>query len=74
MEKIFYQPYRLVLIFTFLLFTVIKTNGQTTMPVELNNNTIKEQLNYIEGHTRIYENYRAIREDIFQKLVVNVTD
>jgi hypothetical protein len=74
MEKIFYQPYRVVLILTFLLLTVIKTNSQTTMPVELNNNTIKEQLTYIEGHTRIYENYRAIREDIFQKLVVNVND
>jgi hypothetical protein len=69
MEKLFYHPYRFVLVFTFLLLTVIKTNSQTTIPAELNNNTIKEQLIYLEGHTRIYENYRAIREDMFQKLI-----
>jgi hypothetical protein len=74
MEKLFYHPYRFVLVFTFLLLTVIKTNSQTTIPAELNNNTIKEQLIYLEGHTRIYENYRAIREDMFQKLIVNVND
>jgi hypothetical protein len=74
MEKIFSQPFRFILIFAFMLVAVIKTNSQTTMPVELNKNSIKEQLIYIEGHTRIYENYRAIREDIFQTLAVNVND
>lgn len=49
-------------------------NGQSVIPDELNKNTIKDQLNYIEEHTRIYENFRAIREDMFQKVKVNVID
>ena len=51
-----------------------KGNGQATMPDELNKNTLKEQMNYIGEHTRIYENYRAIREDMFQKIKGNVSD
>jgi hypothetical protein len=53
---------------------VMKINGQTTMPDELIKNSLKEQLNYIEQRTRIYENYRAIREDMFQKIKGNVSD
>lgn len=48
--------------------------GQTVMPPELSNNSIKEQLNYLEQKTRIYEFYRAIREDMFQKIKINVND
>ena len=44
------------------------------MPDILIKNSIKEQLNYLDEHTRIYENYRAIREDMFQKIKVNVSD
>lgn len=45
------------------------------MPEVLNKNTLKEQIDYIEEHSRIYENYRAIREDIFQKIIKeNFTD
>jgi hypothetical protein len=53
---------------------VMKINGQTAMPDELIKNSLKEQLNYIEQRTRIYENYRAIREDMFQKIKGNVSD
>jgi hypothetical protein len=48
--------------------------AQTSMPPELTNNSIKEQLNYLEQKTRIYEYYRAIREDMFQKIKTNITD
>jgi predicted nucleic acid-binding Zn-ribbon protein len=44
------------------------------MPDILIKNSVKEQLNYLDEHTRIYENYRAIREDMFQKIKVNVSD
>ena len=44
------------------------------MPDALLNNSLKDQLNYLDEHTRIYENYRAIREDMFQKLKVNISD
>jgi hypothetical protein len=63
-----------VLILTVLVITVIKVTGQTTMPDILLKNSLKEQLNYLEEHTIIYENYRAIREDMFQKLKKNVSD
>jgi hypothetical protein len=65
---------RFVLISVILFMTVTKGNGQTIIPDVLNNNTLKEQLNYIEEHTRIYENYRAIREDMFQKIRGNISD
>lgn len=58
----------------FLVITCFNVSGQTTMPDVLIKNSLKEQLNYIEEHTRIYENYRAIREDMFQKLKRNITD
>jgi hypothetical protein len=52
----------------------IKAGGQTTMPDVLLKNSLKEQLNYLEERTRIYEDYRAIREDMFQKIKTNVND
>jgi hypothetical protein len=52
----------------------IKLNGQTTLPVEFTQNSIKEQINYLEERTRIYENYRAIREDMFRKINSNILD
>jgi len=66
--------YKYVLIFATMVMVVTKVNGQTTLPDELTKNTIKEQINFIEKHTRIYENYRAIREDMFQKINRNFTD
>jgi hypothetical protein len=52
----------------------IRAEGQTTMPDVLLKNSLKEQLNYLEERTRIYEDYRAIREDMFQKIKTNVND
>jgi len=57
-----------------LLMPFFLVNGQSVIPNELNKNTIKDQLTYIEEHTLIYENFRAIREDMFQKIKVNVID
>ena len=58
----------------FLIVVLFKVNGQTTMPDVLLKNTMKEQLNYLEERTKIYENYRAIREDMFQKVKGNISD
>jgi len=69
-----YSKTLFVLMFSVLLFASVKLNGQTIMPVELTNGPIKEQLKYLEEKTRIYENYRAIREDMFQKIKINVSD
>jgi hypothetical protein len=48
--------------------------GQSPLPETLLNGSLTEQLNYIETKTRIYEDYRAIREDMFQKLKNNAID
>ena len=65
---------RCALIITVVVITVMKVTGQATMPDVLIKDSIKEQLNYLEEHTRIYDSYRAIREDMFQKLKENVSD
>jgi hypothetical protein len=57
-----------------LMSVAITAKGQATMPDELTKNSIKEQLTYLEEKTRIYENYRAVREDMFQKIKRNVID
>jgi hypothetical protein len=63
-----------VVVFTVIFFTVVKAMGQTGMPTELTSSTILEQINYVEKHTRIYDNFRAIREDIYQKVNRNFID
>jgi predicted nucleic acid-binding Zn-ribbon protein len=65
---------RYVLILAVLILAVIKVTGQVTMPDVLLKSSLKDQYNYIEEHTRIYEDFRAIREDMFQKLKRNVSD
>ncbi|TFH38816.1 MAG: hypothetical protein E4G95_02695 [Bacteroidia bacterium] len=44
------------------------------MPEVLEKGTFIEQMTYIEERTRIYENYRAIREDLFQMIKKNSID
>jgi ABC-type sugar transport system permease subunit len=53
---------------------VVWVNGQNTLPDELTKGTINEQLKYLDEHTRIYENYRAIREDMFRSISRNTID
>ncbi|TFH26732.1 MAG: hypothetical protein E4H10_06170, partial [Bacteroidia bacterium] len=40
----------------------------------LDSATLETQLGYIHSNTRVYDNFRAIREDIFLKLKRNVLD
>jgi hypothetical protein len=56
------------------ILAVVKVTAQAAMPDEFLKSPLKEQLNYLDEHTRIYDNYRAIREDMFQKLKTNVSD
>jgi hypothetical protein len=65
---------RCVLILTVVIIAVMKVTGQVPMPDVLIKNSLKEQMNYIEERTRIYEDYRAIREDMFQRIKQNVSD
>jgi hypothetical protein len=65
---------RSVLTITVLIIAFLKAESQTAMPDVLFKNSLKEQMNYLDEHTKIYETYRAIREDMFQKLKANVSD
>ncbi len=66
--------YKNLMILAAMLLAVIKVNCQVKMPEELTKNSIKEQINYLDEHTRIYQDYRAIREDMFQKINRNIID
>ena len=48
--------------------------SQSSIPEILEQGTLREQMNYLEEKTRIYENYRAIREDMFQIIKRNAVD
>jgi hypothetical protein len=65
---------RFVIAAAFVVLLTIKATGQTSIPEVLLNGTLSDQMNYIESKTRIYEDYRAIREDMFQKLKINSID
>jgi len=52
----------------------LRATSQITMPEVLDKGTLTEQMNYLQDRTRIYENYRAIREDMFQKIKKNSLD
>jgi hypothetical protein len=68
------QPiFKLSLMVAIFFFAGIESNGQP-IPEEYKKGTISEQLNQLETHTRIYDNYRAIREDIFQVTSKNIKD
>jgi len=57
-----------------LFFSATTHINAQAIPEEYRKQTIPEQLNYLEEHTRVYENFRAIREDIFQLLKKNLND
>jgi DNA repair exonuclease SbcCD ATPase subunit len=66
--------FRCILILAVLITTVIKVTGQSTMPDALIKSSLNEQFKYLDEHTKIYENYRAVREDMFQLTKKNVSD
>jgi uncharacterized membrane protein len=66
--------YKYLLIVAVMLSAVINGNSQNAMPEELNSSSIDGQIKYLEDKTRIYENYRAIREDMFLKINKNIRD
>ena len=46
--------------------------AQYVTPAILDSATMKSQLDYIQERTRIYNDFRAIREDIFLKIKANL--
>ena len=74
MKRINRTLLRSLLTAVYLAAVIFTVSGQTSMPDVLLQNPLKEQLNYLEERTRIYEDYRAIREDMFQKVKNNIND
>jgi hypothetical protein len=58
----------------FLVAGTIKEHGQTDLPPVFRQGTISEQLKYLNERARIYEDYRAIREDMFRSISRNTLD
>jgi len=54
--------------------TANSLNSQAQLPELLQTGELREQLDFIEERTRIYDNFRAIREDMFQKVKSNSLD
>ena len=54
--------------------TASLVRGQTSMPEVLDNGTLKQQLDYLNKETRIYNGFRAVRDDMFLKILTNSND
>jgi hypothetical protein len=65
---------RFCIITAIVLAGTIRSDCQNEVPEVLKQGTISEQLKYLDEHTRIYDNYRAIREDMFRNISKNTMD
>ena len=65
---------RFALILIVMIMLPFMGKSQTTTQEILVKGSLKEQMDYIQEKTRIYEDFRAIREDMFQKIKVNALD
>ncbi|MBG0859800.1 MAG: hypothetical protein IQL11_09870 [Bacteroidales bacterium] len=63
----------IILILLIVLVTSGNVKGQE-IPEVLFKSSLTDQMNYLQDRTRIYENYRAIREDMFQLIKKNTLD
>lgn len=68
------NSFRFLMLSAFAVSVNMNAVCQTASPEVLDKGTLKEQMSYIEEKTRIYEDFRAIREDMFQKMKVNSLD
>lgn len=71
MKKHLFVSFNLIIL---LLFAMRVGSGQTTVPDVLYNGSLSDQMKYLDEKTRIYENYRAIREDMYQLIRKNSLD
>jgi predicted nucleic acid-binding Zn-ribbon protein len=74
MRKINNYAIRYIILICILISVNISGRSQSNIPEVLVNGSIREQLDYIQEKTRIYEDYRAIREDMFRLIRRNALD
>jgi hypothetical protein len=65
---------RLVIIGSMTLMVITRGTSQTAIPEILTRGTLSDQMLFIENRTNIYQDYRAIREDMFQLIKKNAVD
>jgi uncharacterized membrane protein len=64
-----------IVAFACLIIVCIQTaDAQYTMPAVMDSATLESQLDYIQERTRIYNDFRAIRDDIFLRMKQNSLD
>ena len=63
-----------IFIVTSLVWITIPLFAQYTMPPVLDTASLESQLEYLQERTRIYNDYRAIRDDMFLKIKQNSLD
>ena len=74
MKRAFFK-YTAILLFTGLFISMMQTvHAQSGTSAVLDSALLEAQLDYIHENTRVYNNFRAIRDDIFLKLKRNVKD
>ena len=74
MKNIFLNHTAFLLLSGILLTCFQNMDGQSGAAAVLDSASMEGQLNYIHEKTRVYNNFRAIRDDIFLKLKSNVVD
>jgi hypothetical protein len=74
MKKINESPLKSLLILLFMSVVCLNLGGQAPMPEELGKSPVLEQITFMQGRTKIFDGYRAIREDMYQKLMGNISD
>ena len=67
-------PWSRVTLACLLSLCMVTARSQYDMPAVMDTASIQSQMDYLEERTRIYNDYRAIRDDIFLKMKSNVTD
>jgi hypothetical protein len=73
--KALIQPAVMLITGCFFLFTGLQSaTAQYSMPAVMDTARLEEQLDYIQERTRIYNDYRAVREDLFQRMKNNTMD
>ena len=68
MKSIYLSTATILAIFCLSMVSVQSLNAQYVTPAILDTASLESQLTYIQERTRIYNDFRAIREDIFLKM------
>ncbi len=74
MKTLAYRSLAVILLTLFISLSAVPLRGQYTLPDILKTGTLEEQLDYLEERTRIYNDFRAVREDMFQQVKTNSLD